>query len=73
MTGKRKQPAAGPQPVVCPQCKQRGDERPGFRRRQYPEAVGFDDGGMTPVDSFACNACGYGFVVPVGSIEVRQP
>jgi hypothetical protein len=71
MSRKRRPP--GPQPVVCPKCGQRGDERPGFRRRQYPEAVGFADSEMHPVDSFACNACGFGFVVPLGSIEVRQP
>ena len=72
MSGRRKQPA-GPQPVVCPQCGQRGDERPGFRRRQYPEAVGFADSDMHPVDSWECCTCGYGFVTPKGMIEVRQP
>lgn len=65
--------ATGPAPVICPECGQRGDERPGFRRRAYPEAVGFADSEMHLVDSFECASCGYGFVVPKGSIEVRQP
>lgn len=68
------------QPLICPECGQRGDERPGFRRRRYPEAVGVSpandhepDPGMVPVDSFECCTCGFGFVVPVGTIEVRRP
>lgn len=68
----RKTPS-GPQPVICPQCKQRGDEPPGFRRRAYPEAIGFADSDMHLVDSFECARCGYGFVAPKGLIEVRKP
>lgn len=60
----------GAQPVICLGCGQRGDEKPGFSRQAFPEAVGNEDG-MVPVDSFKCNSCGRGFVVPVGTIEVR--
>ncbi len=62
------------EPFVCPRCGQRGDQLPGFKVRDLPEAVGFaDDGGMTLVDSFECGSCGYGFVTPKGAIEIRKP
>lgn len=69
----RRRRSPGPEPVICPECGQRGDEPPGFRRRQYPEAVGFADSEMHPVDSFECARCGYGFVVAKGAIEIRRP
>lgn len=61
-------------PLVCSQCGQAGDQRPGFRRRDSAlEAVGTLDDGMLAVESFECCACGYAFIVPLGSIEVRKP
>jgi len=61
-----------PEPVVCKKCGQKGNERPGFRRLPFPEAVG-NDQDMMLVDSFQCNNCGTSFVVPIGSIQVRKP
>lgn len=59
--------------LVCSECGQRGDERPGFARVPFPEAVGTIDDGMMLVDSFKCLACGHLIVTPVGTIEVRRP
>jgi len=61
------------EPLVCPKCQQKGNERPGFKVLPLPEAVGFADSEMHLVDSFECNNCGFGFVVPKGRIEIRKP
>jgi ribosomal protein L37AE/L43A len=61
--------------VTCPECGQRGDERPGLRLGEFErlEAVFVEDGLVPTPQRIECRSCGHAWAVPRDSIEVWRP
>jgi hypothetical protein len=60
-----------PQPVVCKQCGQRGDQPPGLKLREPRATATFVGDELVPTPQILeCRACGWETMVPRNSIEV---
>jgi hypothetical protein len=68
-------PKPKPLPLVCPNCGQRGDARPGMKLSEHATltAVFVDEQPVPLPQQVTCMACGHCFSVARGSVEVRKP